>query len=369
MTHFNNYCIHFDIPMNDESESHALLSTTGNNPNMMYFGFGALLVVPNTDMLAGLPAPPQQLNFGFESQPAKQLVICQTFDFGFNDSPAALKADKACTLPTVPYQLDFRFQPQQHMPLVVRLAFNFGFNTGIAVSPTPPPAAPLYFDFDWTTSNDLVTLVTQPFNFGMDLDVTPQRPATPPNISTPMPPALAPKLAFDFGWNLLLTSAPGPTVHVGYDISNKYNILIQLRSSSRESGRFAATSSLKNVLLSHSFPTSGPSVLTVISDAEKVVMNIVEQLQGNEFDQLAQLMIGSIVNLGDDVQYPNPDEVLDSNQVLLLVFCESRDKLTRIFKNLIHLHHMAVVQARVVPMMASLSKEVQKVEAQSSGSD
>lgn len=80
-------------------------------------------------------------------------------------------------------------------------------------------------------------------------------------------------------------------------------------------------------------------------------------------------MIGSIINPGNDVQHSNPDEVLDNNQVLLSAFCESRDKLTRIFKDLIHLHHMAAVQAKVVPMVVSLSKEVQKVEGQSGGSD
>ncbi|KAG1801905.1 hypothetical protein EV424DRAFT_1545305 [Suillus variegatus] len=66
-------------------------------------------------------------------------------------------------------------------------------------------------------------------------------------------------------------------------------------------------------------PEPRPSLQHVITDAEKT---------------LAQLMLGSIVNPGDDVRHPKPDKVLNSNRVILLAFCESRDKLTWIFKDL-----------------------------------
>ncbi|KAG2096763.1 uncharacterized protein F5147DRAFT_656560 [Suillus discolor] len=407
MGHLNDRCIHFNIPMDDKSESQEPSSNTGDTSSMMYFGFGAPPVHSEVDMAGAPSAPPYQLNFGYEPQPT--LPDQLAFNFGFDTNPnvslssrpAAAKADMAAVLPRPPYQLNFGFEPREHTPPILQPAFNFGFDAGIELSSTPPPVARPILDFGWNTpvaTNDPVTLVMTPFNFGMDLDATPQWSATPPVIPTPPPPM--PKPAFDFGWNLSPTPVPGPPLHVGYDLSNTsfpFNYQIPLaevgdwqpllvRAASPATSPPVPTlmdvaytpKGLPNVELmfpKKCTPISSadsseprPSLLSIFGDAEKAAINIVEHLGGDEFDKLAQLMLGSIVNPGDNVRFPKPNEVLDSNRVILSAFCESRDKLTQIFKDLIHLHHMAAVQARVVPLVDSLSKEVQKAEGKS-GSD
>ncbi|KAG2082970.1 uncharacterized protein F5147DRAFT_783106 [Suillus discolor] len=332
--------------------------------------------------------------------------------------PVAPNADTLAVPPALPYRLNFRFEHRQPTPPVFQPVFDFGFPLAQRRSPTPQPATPSFLDFRWNTSvardDPVVTPTGKPFNFGMDLDVTPQWSVTPTTIPTEKMPLLpTPKPAFDFGWNLSPTSMPAPPVHVGYDISNRsfqFNCQVPpakggdwqpipvraavpvtavnpavpvkaaIAASAPPTPAVAYTpKALPNVEFafpqrstpSGSSDTSDhrPSHQGVIGDAERTARNIVECLQGDEFDKLAQLMLGSIVNPSDDVRHPQPDEVLDSNQVILSVFCESRDKLTRIFKDLIQLHHMAAVQARVVPLVHSLSQQVQKAERKSGGGD
>ncbi|KAG2086760.1 uncharacterized protein F5147DRAFT_781535 [Suillus discolor] len=409
MNHLNSRRVHFDIPMDDESESQVPSSNAGDKSNMMYFGIGPPPVLPGTDTPAGPAAPPYQLNFRFEPEQPTSPVMQPLFNFGFHAdtelSPshpaAAPRADMAVVPSTPPYRLNFGFDPHESTLPALQPAFNFGFDAGMEISPTPPRAGSSFLDFGWNTSvtRDVpVTPVTKPFNFGMDLDLTPQWSATPPAILTPPPPT--PRPAFNFGWNLSPTPSPGPPLHVGYDITNtpfQFNcqvppakvgvwqpVLVKeavpTHTPPASHLNMAYTpKALPNVefavpkksMLSSSSDTfePRPSFLSVVGDAEQVVRNIVEWLQGDEFDKLAQLMLGSIVNPTDDVRDPKPTKVLDSNWVILSVFCESRDKLTQIFEDLIHLHHMAAVQARVVPMVASLSTQVQKVEGKSRGTE
>jgi hypothetical protein len=61
------------------------------------------------------------------------------------------------------------------------------------------------------------------------------------------------------------------------------------------------------------------------------------------------MMVGGALGPGDDIREPLPDEILESNRVLMMAFCENRDRLTRIFKDLISLHHLAAVHERIVP--------------------
>ncbi|KAG1861000.1 hypothetical protein C8R48DRAFT_774259 [Suillus tomentosus] len=383
MAHLNDRRVHFDIPMDDESESQAPSSNAGDTSSMMYFGFGAPPVHSQVNTADTVSAPPYQLNFGFEPQPTPPDQ--PAFNFGFDTNlnvslsprPAAAQADTATVPPGPPSRFNFGFEPRECTPPILQPAFNFGFDAGIEASPTPPPVARPILDFGWNTpvaTNDPVTPVTTPFNFGMDLDVTPQRSATPTVIPTPPPPP-TPKPAFDFGWNLSPTPAPGPPLHVGYDLSNTpfpFNCQappakvgdwqpLPVRVAGPAATPPAPTrmdvaytpKGLPNVEFafpkkctpSNSAESSEPrpSLLSMVGDAEKAAINIVERLGGDEFDKLAQLMLGSIVNPGDDVRPPKPDEVLDSNRVIMSAFCESRDKLTRIFKDLIHLHHMAAV--------------------------
>ncbi|KAG0693664.1 hypothetical protein DFH29DRAFT_881296 [Suillus ampliporus] len=90
---------------------------------------------------------------------------------------------------------------------------------------------------------------------------------------------------------------------------------------------------------------------------------ILSRLNGEEFDRVAQMMVGGSLGVGEAIWDPKPDEVLDSNRLMLSAFCENRDRLTRIFKDLISLHHMAQVQERVMPIVNTLLEEVERAEA------
>jgi hypothetical protein len=74
-------------------------------------------------------------------------------------------------------------------------------------------------------------------------------------------------------------------------------------------------------------------------------------------------MLGSLIKPGDEVRDPTAEEVLESSRAVLSVFCESRDRLTRIFKDLITLHHASEHHVRQLSFMDSLSKELETAEA------
>ncbi|KAG1859427.1 hypothetical protein C8R48DRAFT_774765 [Suillus tomentosus] len=100
----------------------------------------------------------------------------------------------------------------------------------------------------------------------------------------------------------------------------------------------------------------------LIGDAEKAAIDIVKWLNEDEFDQLAQTMLGSLIRPGNDVRDPTPEDVLDSNHAVLSMFCESRDWLTRIFKDLITLHHTSEHHIHQLSFMDSLTNEVETAE-------
>ncbi|KAG1717573.1 hypothetical protein EDB19DRAFT_1839606 [Suillus lakei] len=108
-----------------------------------------------------------------------------------------------------------------------------------------------------------------------------------------------------------------------------------------------------------------PILKSLVGDAERATIDIVNCLGGQEFDHLAQMMVGGALGQGDDVWDPKPDEVLETNRVILMAFLESRDRLTRVFKDLISLHHLAQVHEQVLPSLESLLIEVDWAEAQS----
>jgi hypothetical protein len=72
-------------------------------------------------------------------------------------------------------------------------------------------------------------------------------------------------------------------------------------------------------------------------------------------DHLAQMMVGGALGPSNDIQDPKPNEIIQSNKMMLMAFCESRDQLTRIFKDLISLHHLAQLHERVLPSVKSFS--------------
>ncbi|KAG2066584.1 hypothetical protein BDR04DRAFT_1160142 [Suillus decipiens] len=108
-----------------------------------------------------------------------------------------------------------------------------------------------------------------------------------------------------------------------------------------------------------------PAIADAVPGPSHATIDIVHCLGGQEFDHPAQIIVSSALGPGDDVQDPKPDEVLETNRVMLMAFLESRDWLTRVFKDHISLHHLAQVHEQVLPSLESLLIEVDQAEAQS----
>ncbi|KAG1852096.1 hypothetical protein DFJ58DRAFT_841959 [Suillus subalutaceus] len=110
-----------------------------------------------------------------------------------------------------------------------------------------------------------------------------------------------------------------------------------------------------------------PKLATLVSEAEQAAINIVKRLWSDEFDALAQSLLVTVVGPEIEVCDPTNEEVLDSNHVLLTAYSKTRDRLTRIFKDLIGLQKIADGHARVIPAVRSLANEVEKAETRSTG--
>ncbi|KAG2053510.1 hypothetical protein BDR06DRAFT_972295 [Suillus hirtellus] len=108
-----------------------------------------------------------------------------------------------------------------------------------------------------------------------------------------------------------------------------------------------------------------PTIGSLVGDAKHAAIDILRCLGGEEFDHLAQIMVSGALGLEDDVQDPNPNEVLENNRVMLMAFFEIRDQLTRIFKDLISLCHLTKVHEQILPAVESLLHEVDWIEAES----
>ncbi|KAG1726667.1 hypothetical protein EDB19DRAFT_1914529 [Suillus lakei] len=254
-----------------------------------------------------------------------------------------------------PFNLGFPLPAQQLAPM----PFNLGFNCLGQTMGTPPP----------TTSN--------PYNlgFGLPMAVTPlathsgQVPAQETmNVGYGLN-----NMSFQFEcecpspigeWQPELIRVPQPSPPVASSLS----IASSLSAASSPPAMADAVPGLSSVPcpLPH---TSGhlerPTLKSLVGDAKRPTIDIVNRLGGQEFDHLAQMMVGGALGPGDDVQDPKPDEVLETNRVILMAFLESRDQLTRVFKDLISLHHLAQVHEWVLPSLESLLIEVDWAGAQS----
>ncbi|KAG2126632.1 uncharacterized protein EDB93DRAFT_1108877 [Suillus bovinus] len=264
------------------------------------------------------------------------------FNFGMNLSIPAAIPPSSPALPTPkPFNLGFA------LPLSAQPApkpFNLGFNLLVqsmgtpALAPSPP--------------------TTKPFNLGFNVPMA----VTPPTTRTGAGPGRY-KASFRFEceppspigeWQSELIRVPQPSPYVAL-----------LCVGSLPAIPDAAPGPSISLVLPH---TSGhldwPTLKSLVGDAERAAIDVLNRLCGEEFDHLAQMMVGSALGPGDDVWDPKPDEVLESNRMMLMAFCESRDVLTRIFKDLISLHHLAQVHERVLPVVESLLDEVDQAEAQ-----
>ncbi|KAG2085896.1 uncharacterized protein F5147DRAFT_781855 [Suillus discolor] len=270
--------------------------------------------------------------------------------------------------------------------------------------PTPSSPAPTTFNFGWTRSiatEKPPVQASQPFNFGMNVESeilpslpSPQdvrhtrrscsntpdngvpasviplkRPMSPPLPSTPpQAPAAEHTAKFNFGWKQPPSTTAAVATHVGLNtiLAFQFTAVPQaaLVPMAIPAPNIAAVPEAAPAPESDPYtPKALPNWEgRLIGDAEKAAIDIVKWLNGDEFDRLAQTMLGSLIRPGDDVQDPMPEDVLDSNCAVLSVFCESRDWLTRIFKDLITLHHASEHHICQISFMDSLANEVETAE-------
>ncbi|KAG1801915.1 hypothetical protein EV424DRAFT_1351817 [Suillus variegatus] len=271
----------------------------------------------------------------------------QRFNLGMNLSiPGAVPPSSPVLHTQQPFNLGFTLpQPtQQPAPKL----FNLGFNLLVPSKATP-----------------LLTTSSQPFNFGFNLPF-----ATPPATSSVPVPAQEDTLTtssqpFNYDFNLPHATSPATrsklvpgqaetSRHFGCEppspIGEWQPELIRVPQSTPPvaSSPPAITDASPGPSMPRAFSlptiedaTPGPSmpcalphtgkhvewptVGSLVGDAKCVAIDILRCLGGEKFDHLAQMMVGGALGLGDDVWDPNPDEVLQSNKVMLLAFFETRD--------------------------------------------
>ncbi|KAG2102540.1 uncharacterized protein F5147DRAFT_776287 [Suillus discolor] len=292
--------------------------------------------------------------------------------------------------------------------------------------PTPSSPAPTTFNFGWTrpiATEKPPVQASQPFNFGMNVEseILPSLPSPqdvrhtrrscsntpdngvpasviplkrpmslPPPSTPPQAPAAEHTAKFNFGWKQPPSTTAAVATHVGFDQNNK-SFQFGCKVPPAKVGKWtpapitaavpqaalvpmaipapniaavpeAAPAPESDPYTPKALPNWEDTIGRLIGDAEKAAIDIVKRLNGDEFDRLAQTMLGSLIRPGDDVRDPMPEDVLDSNRAVLSAFCESRDRLTRIFKDLITLHHASEHHIRQISFMDSLANEVETAE-------
>ncbi|KAG0697646.1 hypothetical protein DFH29DRAFT_1003565 [Suillus ampliporus] len=375
--------VRFDIPMDTDEESQyngesrSPTSNAGVGNTAFYFGIGAppprfnfSIDTPMSAVESASPTMQQPLNLGFQLPiQARQKTpppspTHQPFNLGFQLPPPSTPAQAALPAGQVqqPFNLGFQLTPsstprQAALPASpVPQPFNLGFQ--LTPSSTPPqaelPAGP----------------VQQPFNLGFHLPIHNNQ----PQVAAHSAPAF--NLGFDLPIPATQTTAVEsaamvPAVqttvrHIGYNINNKSSLTHRRLETGADPSTIADGPSVimppAPVALPARIPPQ-PTLASLVGDAEQVAIDIVRRLNGEEFGRVAQMMVGGSLGVGEAIRDPKPDEVLDSNRLMLSAFCENRDRLTRIFKDLISLHHMAQVQERVVPIVNTLLEEVERAEA------
>ncbi|KAG1776279.1 hypothetical protein EV702DRAFT_1198304 [Suillus placidus] len=368
MSHPSNRPYHskvrFETPMETNESTFSSEAGTPVNVSRPRFNLGISIPVAQP-----LPAP--RFDFGMDLDlpvaPPPAAPPTPKFNFSMNLSiPVAVPPASPAVHTQQPFNLGFTLAQPTQQP--APMPFNLGFNLpvqGTPPPPTPPPTA------------------SQPFNLGFNLPkAVPHATAetSPPTASQP----------FNLGFNLPMAVAhvtAETSRHVGYDTNNRSfqfgceppapigEWQPELIRAPQSAPRVASPPAIINAAPGPSMPgplpdTAGhqerPTLTSLVGDAKRAAIDIVYHLGGEEFDHLAHMMVGGALGPGDDIWDPNPDEVLESNKMMLMAFCEGRDRLTRIFKDLISLHHLAQVHERVLPAVESLLYEVGWAEAGSS---
>ncbi|KAG1724389.1 uncharacterized protein EDB91DRAFT_1255253 [Suillus paluster] len=390
--------VRFDIPMDTNEESqyngesrsptsnaaHSILALVRHrHPPRFNFGMD----IPMSAVESASPTMQQPLNVGFQlpiqAKTPPPSSTHQPFNLGFQLPPPSTPAQAA--LPAGPVQQPFNlgFQltasstpPQAELPAgPVNKPFNLGFQ--LTPSPTSPqaelPAGP----------------VNKPFNLGFQLTPSP----TPPQAELPASPVQQP---FNLGFQLPIpinhtpvAANAAPAFNLGFDLPVPATQTPEEESAAMVPAVQTAVRRVGYATNNRPFqfncePLSPigdwnppapvalpvrPTLASLVGDAEQAAIDIVRHLQGEEFDQVVVMMVGGSLGVSESIQDPKPNEVLDSNRILMSAFCKNQDRLTRIFKDMISLHHMAQVQDQVAPMVTALLAEVERAEELISDSD
>ncbi|KAG1856822.1 hypothetical protein C8R48DRAFT_674795 [Suillus tomentosus] len=353
----------------------------------------------------------EKFNFGFTAHKQGPAVVdsvltppslAPTFNFGWTRPLPPQQPAVPAAQPFSPVAVNSEPTPPTQAPM----PFNFGFTKSLSTAkPAALAAQPFNFGMDLeadTPSSPISPLPVRntrrsssndPDN-AMQASVIPLKraasPPSPPSTRSTAPVAEhTPK--FNFGWQPRPSPTTGVGKHVGFDHNNQRALQ---RITTIEAFQFgckvppAKVGNWTPVPLTAANPEaplpSQPVTYTpkdlpnlegafpipkrrkldpagevmrresigiIIGDAEKAAIAIVKQLNGDEFDRLAQTMLGSLIKPGDEVRDPTAEEVLESSRAVLSAFY------------LITLHHASEHHVRQLSFMDSLSKELETAEA------
>ncbi|KAG2364699.1 hypothetical protein BDR07DRAFT_1482167 [Suillus spraguei] len=315
MSHPSNHSypgkVRFESPMETEESSYSSEAGTPvnvGNPRELIFPTLAMHCPNSLRVHLGMSLPMAQpllvprFNFGMDlDMPATPFAAPPTlkFNFGMNLCiPGAIPPSSLALHTLQPFNLEFSLPLPAQQP--APKPFNMGFNLPVQSTGMPLP----------TTS--------QPFNLGFNLPMAVTTPAT------------------SFG---LVLAQADTSRHVGYDINNRsfqfgckppspivewqpelIRALHPLLSvASPPAIADAAPGPSIPRPLPHTFGhVERPKLKSLVGDTERSAIDIVKRLGSEEFDHVAQMMVSGALGPGDDVRDPKPDEVLESNQMMLM---------------------------------------------------
>ncbi|KAG1851424.1 hypothetical protein DFJ58DRAFT_728863 [Suillus subalutaceus] len=343
--------VHFNVPMDTDDESQS--SHVSDTPKSFNFGFGNSPSCQNRDPSAARPAVSQPtFNFGFnmntQVEPAQPALAPKSLNFGWMQ-PAA--------------------SPDRTAPATT--LFNFGMGAPVTLpstASTPPPPQPKPINFGWDClpppaspmqASSMASTPTTPrpqsINFGWDCLPPPASPMQVPPTTATVDPPTPPLTQLNFGWTRKASSKEAPQ-HVGYDMTNKpfqfgcegepakvggwkpvpFTATVSADSPATHSSLLVsyAAPALPNMVGALQLPkapipaiavaaaseSQALKLATLVSEAEQAAINIVKRLRSDEFDALAQSLIGTVVGPKIEVLNPTNEEVLDSNRVLLTAY-------------------------------------------------
>ncbi|KAG1719568.1 hypothetical protein EDB19DRAFT_1918745 [Suillus lakei] len=303
----------------------------------------------NFGMSLPMAQPPLvlRLNLGMDIDilAAPSALPPKPYNLGMNlNIPGTVPPSSLAVHTQQPFNLGFPLPAQQLAPM----PFNLGFNRPGQTMGTPPPTM--------LPSNMPLPTTSNPYNLGFGLPMA----VTPPATHSGQVPA---QETMNVGYGLNNMSFqfecehPSPIGEWQPELIRVLQPLLPVASPPVAS--LPSVAPLPSVAflppamadavpgpssVPCPLPHTGrhlkwPTLKSLVGDAKCAAIEIVNRLGGQEFDHLAQMMVGGALGPGDDVWDPKPDEVLETNRVILMAFLESRDQLTRVFKDLISLHN------------------------------